>query len=89
MTSPYSDLNTSPRILLGPGPSMVHPRVLRTMATPLVGHLDPQFIHLMNEVQDLLRMVFEAPDALTFPVSDFPRLRNRKRRHGGRPMQLH
>jgi len=69
MTSPYSDLNTSPRILLGPGPSMVHPRVLRAMATPLVGHLDPQFIHLMNEVQDLLRMVFEAPDALTFPVS--------------------
>lgn len=69
MASQYTDLNTSPRILLGPGPSMVHPRVLRAMATPLVGHLDPQFIQLMNEVQDLLRTVFEAPDALTIPIS--------------------
>ena len=36
----YSDLNTSARILLGPGPSMVHPRVLRALSTPLIGHLD-------------------------------------------------
>jgi alanine-glyoxylate transaminase/serine-glyoxylate transaminase/serine-pyruvate transaminase len=39
------------------------------MATPLIGHLDPQFIDLMNEVQDLLRLVFEAPSALTIPIS--------------------
>lgn len=68
-TGDYSDLNPSPRILLGPGPSMVHPRVLRAMATPLVGHLDPQFIDIMNDIQDLLRFVFQSEDALTIPVS--------------------
>jgi alanine-glyoxylate transaminase/serine-glyoxylate transaminase/serine-pyruvate transaminase len=65
----YADLNTSARILLGPGPSTVHPRVLRAMAHPLVGHLDPQFIALMNEVQGLLRYVFQTENELTFPVS--------------------
>jgi alanine-glyoxylate transaminase / serine-glyoxylate transaminase / serine-pyruvate transaminase len=65
----YSDLDTSPRILLGPGPSMVDPRVLRAMAQPLVGHLDPQFIVLMNEVQDLLRHVFQTKNPLTIPMS--------------------
>jgi len=65
----YPDLNTPARILLGPGPSMVHPRVLRAMAHPLVGHLDPLFITLMNEVQDLLRDVFQTKNSLTIPVS--------------------
>ncbi len=65
----YTDLNTSERILMGPGPSMVHPRVLRAMAHPLVGHLDPQFLHLMNEVQELLRFVYQTQNQLTIPVS--------------------
>ncbi len=65
----YSDLNVSPRILLGPGPSMVPPRVLRAMATPLVGHLDPQFLELMNEVQHMLRYLFQTQNELTIPVS--------------------
>ncbi len=65
----YADLDTSARILLGPGPSMVPPRVLRAMAHPLVGHLDPQFIALMNEVQELLRFVFQTDNRLTIPVS--------------------
>jgi len=65
----YHDLEVSPRVLLGPGPSMVHPRVLRAMSTPLVGHLDPQFIQVMNEVQDLLRYVFQTKNELTIPVS--------------------
>ena len=65
----YADLNTPPRILLGPGPSMVDPRVLRAMAQPLIGHLDPRFIALMNEVQDLLRYVFQTKNPLTIPVS--------------------
>lgn len=68
-TGDYTDLNPTPRILLGPGPSMVHPRVLRAMAAPLVGHLDPQFIDIMNEIQDLLRMVFQSEEAVTIPVS--------------------
>ncbi len=65
----YQDLNTPARVLLGPGPSMVHPRVLRSLAHPLLGHLDPQFVTLMNEVQDLLRFVFQTENALTIPVS--------------------
>jgi alanine-glyoxylate transaminase/serine-glyoxylate transaminase/serine-pyruvate transaminase len=65
----YTDLNTSARILLGPGPSMVHPRVLRAMAQPLVGHLDPQFIQLMKEVQEMLRYVFQTENQMTLPIS--------------------
>jgi alanine-glyoxylate transaminase/serine-glyoxylate transaminase/serine-pyruvate transaminase len=63
------ELNPSPRILLGPGPSDVHPRVLRAMSTPLVGHLDPEFVQIMNETQDMLRQVFRTQNKLTFPVS--------------------
>ena len=65
----YTDLNTSPRLLLGAGPSTVHPRVLKAMSHPLVGHLDPQFLVVMNEVQELLRYVFETENQLTIPVS--------------------
>jgi alanine-glyoxylate transaminase/serine-glyoxylate transaminase/serine-pyruvate transaminase len=67
--SEFADLNTSPRILLGPGPSMVHPRVLRVMATPMLGYLDPQFLEVMNDVQALLRMVFQTANPLTLPIS--------------------
>ena len=65
----HPDLNPSPRILLGPGPSMVSPRVLRAMATPLLGHLDPQFLELMSNVQDMLRYVFQTQNELTIPIS--------------------
>jgi len=54
-TSILAELSTSPRVLLGPGPSLVHPRVLRAMATPLLGYLDPEFIVIMDETQALLR----------------------------------
>lgn len=62
-------LNPTPRLLLGPGPSDAHPSVLRAMTTPLLGHLDPQFLELMNQVQDMLRDVFQTGNALTLPVS--------------------
>jgi alanine-glyoxylate transaminase / serine-glyoxylate transaminase / serine-pyruvate transaminase len=62
-------LNPTPRLLLGPGPSDAHPSVLRAMATPLLGHLDPQFLELMNQVQDMLREAFQTRNALTLPVS--------------------
>lgn len=65
----FTDLNVSARILLGPGPSMVHPRVLRAMATPLVGHLDPEFLQVMEEVQQLLRFLFQTENELTIPIS--------------------
>ena len=62
-------LNPSPRVLMGPGPSDVHPRVLRAMSTPLVGHLDPEFLVIMNETQEMLRQTFRTQNTLTFPVS--------------------
>jgi alanine-glyoxylate transaminase / serine-glyoxylate transaminase / serine-pyruvate transaminase len=62
-------LNPSPRLLLGPGPSDVHPRVLSVMSTPLVGHLDPQFLTLMNETQEMLRQAFVTKNHLTLPIS--------------------
>ena len=65
----YQDLNITPRILLGPGPSMVAPRFLNALSYPLVGHLDPQFLTLMQEVQQLLRFVFQTENELTVPVS--------------------
>ncbi len=57
------------RILMGPGPSNVDPRVLLAMAKPMVGHLDPEFIRIMNSLQDLLRLVFGTKNALTIPIS--------------------
>ncbi|HEY3187696.1 MAG TPA: hypothetical protein VGJ70_09485, partial [Solirubrobacteraceae bacterium] len=57
------------RILLGPGPSDVHPRVLAAMAAPLVGHLDPAFVAMMEEVKALLRFVFATANPLTIPIS--------------------
>jgi alanine-glyoxylate transaminase/serine-glyoxylate transaminase/serine-pyruvate transaminase len=65
----YPALDTPERILLGPGPSMVHPRVLQAMSRPLVGHLDPTFIQVMDRIQSLLRYTFQTDNALTIPVS--------------------
>lgn len=65
----YTDLNITPRTLLGPGPSDVSPRVLRALAYPPVGHLDPQFIKIMDEVQALLRFIFETGNQMTLPIS--------------------
>jgi alanine-glyoxylate transaminase/serine-glyoxylate transaminase/serine-pyruvate transaminase len=62
-------LSPSPRLLLGPGPSDVHPRVLAAMTTPLLGHLDPQFLQIMDEIQQMLRDVFQTRNPLTFPVA--------------------
>src|SRR3954467_1644876 len=62
-------LDPPKRLLLGPGPSDVHPRVLSAMATPLVGHLDPYFLEIMNETQDMLRQAYQTTSRLTFPVS--------------------
>lgn len=57
------------RLLLGPGPSPVDDRVLAAMAEPLLGHLDPLFLRCMDDVQDLLRYVFETANRVTIPIS--------------------
>jgi alanine-glyoxylate transaminase/serine-glyoxylate transaminase/serine-pyruvate transaminase len=69
MKTDFQDLKPSPRILLGPGPSNVHPRVLRAMATPLLGYLDPEFLVIMDETKELLRYVFQTENDLTLPIS--------------------
>ncbi len=63
------ELNLSPRILLGPGPSSVPPRVLSALTRPVIGHLDPEFLSLMQEVQAMLRYVFQTQNELTVPIS--------------------
>ncbi|MBI3249477.1 MAG: alanine--glyoxylate aminotransferase family protein [Deltaproteobacteria bacterium] len=63
------ELAPSARVLLGPGPSSVPSRVLKAMATPLVGHLDPEFVRLMEETKALLRFVFQTKNTLTLPIS--------------------
>ncbi len=57
------------RTLMGPGPSDVHPRVLSALARPTIGHLDPEFIRLMDEVKGLLQYAFQTDNELTLPVS--------------------
>ncbi|HUD83011.1 MAG TPA: alanine--glyoxylate aminotransferase family protein [Candidatus Saccharimonadales bacterium] len=57
------------RLLMGPGPSNVAPSVLRAMSQTLVGHLDPAFIQLMDEIKFMLRTVFQTKNDMTFPVS--------------------
>lgn len=57
------------RTLMGPGPSEINPRVLQALAQPTIGHMDPAFLGLMEEVKDLLRYAFQTTNRLTFPVS--------------------
>jgi alanine-glyoxylate transaminase/serine-glyoxylate transaminase/serine-pyruvate transaminase len=57
------------RILMGPGPSNVHPKVLKALSKPALGHLDPQFIELMDEIKDILRYTFKTENDATFVLS--------------------
>lgn len=65
----YPEITTDGRILMGPGPSGVHPRVLRALGAPILGHLDPEFITIMNRTKDLLAWVFETQNEFTIPIS--------------------
>ena len=69
MTDRIGDLLPEPRILLGPGPSMADPRVLRAMGSPLLGQFDPEFTAVMNDVMALLRFAFQTANPRTYPVS--------------------
>jgi alanine-glyoxylate transaminase/serine-glyoxylate transaminase/serine-pyruvate transaminase len=62
--SEFPELNMPARILLGPGPSLVDPRVGRAMQANMVGHLDPQFLLVMDRTQQLLRLVFQTSAAI-------------------------
>ncbi len=65
----YKELNTSTKVLMGPGPSDAHPRVLKAMSTPLIGHLDPEFVAIMDEVKTMVQETFITKNHLTFVVS--------------------
>jgi len=65
----YSSFNPPVRTLMGPGPSDVHPRVLTAMARPTIGHLDPAFVSMMEEIKALLQYAFQTGNALTIPIS--------------------
>jgi alanine-glyoxylate transaminase/serine-glyoxylate transaminase/serine-pyruvate transaminase len=67
--STFGSFAPPPRLLLGPGPSNVPVSVLQAMAKPLVGHLDPSFVALMEETKTMLRQVFLTRNEMTFPVS--------------------
>lgn len=64
-----SPLSPPQRLLLGPGPSPVEPSVLQAMAKPVLGHLDPEFIRIMDQTAERLRQVFRTRNPLTFPIS--------------------
>lgn len=57
------------RTLMGPGPSDVSPRVLAALGRPTIGHLDPEFVGLMDEIKGLLQMAFQTKNELTIPIS--------------------
>ena len=70
MTQSYlNEFVPPPRLLLGPGPSTVHPRVLQAMTLPVLGHLDPQFFQVMDDVCEMLRQVFHTSNFMTAPLS--------------------
>ena len=70
MTNSYLDeFNPPQRILMGPGPSSVNPRVLQAMTLPVLGHLDPQFFKVMDEICEMLREVYHTENFMTVPLS--------------------
>ena len=69
MGSYLREFNPPERILMGAGPSSVHPRVLQAMAQPMIGHLDPAFLGVMDDVMKALRMAFQTSNRLTLPLS--------------------
>ena len=78
MSQPFSSLSSfssfssfipPTRVLMGPGPSDVYPQVLEALARPTIGHLDPRFVDLMDEVKQLLQYAFQSHNTLTMPIS--------------------
>ena len=69
MESYQKELNPNTRVLMGPGPSDAHPRVLKAMSTPLIGHLDPQFLEVMDDIKLMVQKTYQTQNQLTFVVS--------------------
>jgi alanine-glyoxylate transaminase / serine-glyoxylate transaminase / serine-pyruvate transaminase len=69
MSKVYTRLNPSERLLMGPGPSNVHPRVYDALGAPVVGHLDPEFVQVMEDNKELLCEIMQTQNRLTIAVS--------------------
>jgi alanine-glyoxylate transaminase/serine-glyoxylate transaminase/serine-pyruvate transaminase len=69
LTDDIGELNVPSRLLLGPGPSNVHPRVYRAMMAPVIGYLDPQFLQLLDDTQRPLRALFRTENDMTIAIS--------------------
>lgn len=65
----FGEFSPPVRLLLGPGPSNLHPRVVRALSAPILGYLDPYFLTLLDETMELLRALFRTANRLTFPLS--------------------
>ena len=65
----FAKLNPPDLTLMGPGPSDTHPRVLGAMAAPTIGHMDPRFLQIMDEIKILLQTIYGTQNQMTFPVS--------------------
>src|SRR5262245_39444610 len=64
-----SEFNPPRRLLMGPGPSLVAPSVYTALAKPTLGHLDPEFLRMMDELKTMLRSAFQTENEMTFAVS--------------------
>src|SRR5262249_29603642 len=62
-------VNFPKRLLMGPGPCEVDPRVYRAMIQPVVGHMDPFFLEVLDQLQELLRRTFRTGNAITLPIT--------------------
>src|SRR4051794_23284617 len=69
MTNLPAPVTPPQRILLGPGPSDIHPRVLAALARPTVGHMDPYYLKIMDELQSMLQQVFRTKNRMTMAIS--------------------
>jgi alanine-glyoxylate transaminase/serine-glyoxylate transaminase/serine-pyruvate transaminase len=69
MNSVFPTVTPPVRVLMGPGPSDIHPRVLAALARPTVGHLDPYYLQIMDELQSMLREVFRTKNRFTMAIS--------------------
>ena len=67
--NPLFESKVPPRILMGPGPSQTHPRVLQAMMSQMIGYMDPDFLLIMDEVSELLNKVFQTEESLTLAIS--------------------
>lgn len=65
----FNQFEPPERILMGPGPSNINPRVLNALSKPIIGHLDPEFIKMMDSLKDMLRIAFQTKNEFTLPLS--------------------